>query len=356
MTGSDRAKHEHEVIPKGSAVIEAVLEKPRHFALQREEVPKISGDQLLIRVHYCGICGSDIHTYLGHNPFIQLPAVLGHELVGKIAAVGPAVRDMRVGDRVTYEPTNHCGNCRYCLDGMYNLCLNRTPTVGAFREFTVLRESQVHRVPARVGDKAGALIEPLASALHALDVGQLERGQRVLVIGSGAIGILITASAKLRGAGYVAVTNRSRPKLSIAANYGAEEGIHTPGPRPAETVLERLGENAIDIVFDTVANSETIGCALSVLKKGGILVIVGTPLEAFAADFPRILINELRVAGSLKYRGNFQEAISILSESGFDFPSLITRIFPLQDIQQAFEEINANSARYVKCLIEARSG
>ena len=334
-------------------MIEAVLEKPRHFMLQRKEIPEISDDQLLIRVHYCGICGSDIHTYLGHNPFIQFPTVLGHELIGRIAAVGSAVKNVGVGDRVTYEPTNHCGTCRYCFDGQYNLCLNRTPTIGSFREFTVLRESQVHQVPAAVGDEVGTLIEPLASALHALDVGQLQKGQRVLVIGSGTIGILITASAKLREARSVAVTNRSLGKLSIAKEFGAEEGIHTPDPKHTEIVLDRLGENEIDIVFDTVANNETIECALTVLKKGGTLVIVGTPLEPFEADFPRILINELSVAGSLKYRGNFPEAISILANSGLDFSSLITRIFPLEDIQQAFEEVNVNSAKYVKCLIEA---
>ena len=335
----------------GQTMISAILERPRSFMLREGKIPRVDGDQVLIRVYYCGICGSDLHTFLGHNPFVALPAILGHEMVGEVVATGSDVRRFRIGDRVTYEPTNHCGRCLYCAREQYNLCMNRTPTIGSFREFTVMREDQLHRVPKAVPDQAAVLIEPLASALHALDVCQLERGQRVLVLGSGAIGILLTASSKQRGAEYVAATNRSRPKLRIARRFGADDAIHTPEPDCADLLRKRVGEHRIDTVFDTVATSALIGSALSVLKKGCTLVIVGTPISMVEADFSRILINELHVAGSLKYRGNFPEAIEVLANPSSDYSSLISRTFALKDIQAAFEEVTANSSAYIKCLI-----
>jgi L-iditol 2-dehydrogenase len=199
------------------------------------------------------------------------------------------------------------------------------------------------------------LIEPLASALHALDVADIQPGQRILIVGSGTMGLLILVAAKQRGVQYAAVCNRSLPKLDIARLLGADEAIHTPESISSDAVSARVGERRIDAVFDTVANSASIACGLSVLKRGRTLVLVGTPVQTVETDFSKILINELKVAGSLKYRHNFPEAIDMLSgDSGrkTDFDALISRKFPLKDIQQAFEEITANSAKYIKCLIE----
>jgi L-iditol 2-dehydrogenase len=329
----------------------AVLDKPGRFVLKQSEVPGPSTDELLVKVRYCGICGSDLHTFLGNNLFVNLPAVLGHEMVGEVVATGPDVQHVQVGDRVTYEPTNHCGTCRYCAEGFYNLCSQRTPTIGSYREYVVFRERQVHKVPASISDREATLIEPLASALHAVEVADLNRGQRVLIIGSGTIGILLAASARMRQAAYVVVTNRSSQKLETARRFGADETIHTPESSMPQVLNEQVGEETIDIVFDTVASRDSIDCGLSVLRKGGSLIVVGTPAKTTTVDVARIFTGERRVVGVLKYRNEFPEAISLLSNTDLDLSSLVSAVFPLKDIQAAFAEIAGNSSRYIKCLI-----
>jgi L-iditol 2-dehydrogenase len=333
-------------------MISAILAKPKQFLLQKGKIPPLSKGDVLVKVICCGICGSDVHTFMGHNPFVELPAILGHELIGEVVEVGSQVSSVKVGNRVTYEPTNECGTCLYCIAGNYHLCINRTPTKGAFRDYVILGERQVHVVPTRIDVKTAALIEPLASALHALKVATLEKGQSILIIGAGTIGILLSLTAKLYGAEYVAITNRSSPKLETAKKLGVDETILTKTGSSNDDVIKRVGKNRIDIIFDTVVNTSTIDCGLSVVKKGGTLVVVGTPEKAIQADFGKILINELRVNGSLKYRNNFPEAIDILHQNRLDLSPLISHIFPLTEIQNAFEEISVNSANYIKCLIQ----
>ena len=176
-------------------------------------------------------------------------------------------------------------------------------------------------------------------------------GESALVYGAGTIGQLIAEAAKLRGAKYVAVVNRTAAKLETARRNGADEVIHAPDGLPCETVIERVGADRVDVVFDTVATEASLGCSARTLRKGGRLVVVGTPAEPIQTDIGIVMFNELKILGSLKYRNSFPEAIRTIEQGGIHAAGYISASFPLEDVENAFREIDRESARYLKCLI-----
>lgn len=332
-------------------MLQAILVKPERFVLEEVEVPRPARDEVLVRVLYCGICGSDVHTYRGGNSFVRYPALLGHELAGEVVTTGPGVAGFTPGQRVTFEPTNECGECVRCRAGEYNLCLKRTPTQGAFREYVPLRADRTYAVSNRVDARHIVLVEPLASALHALDTAAFRSGESVLVYGAGTIGQLVAEAARLRGAEYVAVVNRSVPKLEIARRNGADEVIHVPEGLPCERAIERIGRDRFDVAFDTVATEDSFGCSLKSLRSGGRLVVVGTPSGQIPLDVVNVMLRELKVLGCLKYRNNFPEALRMIEHGRIHADAYLSRTVALEDVESAFREILTDGSRLVKCLI-----
>jgi L-iditol 2-dehydrogenase len=330
----------------------AVLSGPYRIEVVEADIPKIADDELLVRVKYCGVCGSDLHSYAGKNQFSRFPYVPGHEFVGVVEETGRNVRRFKRGQIVTVEPGIPCRQCIYCMRGDYQLCANTSSSDGAFAEFVAIKEWKTFAVPPSVDFQKATLVEPVACALHAIELAGMRRGQRVLVQGAGPIGQLLCRCARALGAQYVASTDLYESRLSLARQAGANATVQVKaGYSPADLVKD-IGPDIIDVVFDTVSNDFSMNCAVQTVKKGGTIVVVGVPSEKVCFNLGIVMFNELRIVGDLMYKDNFPAAIKMVSRNLVDTGGLITKVFKLEQIGEAFKLITENKDSYMKCLVE----
>ena len=330
----------------------AVLREPRRFELVEADIPKVADDELLVKVKYCGICGSDLHSYAGKNQFSRFPYVPGHEFVGTVEETGHNARRFKKGQVVTVEPGIQCRRCMYCARGDYQLCSNQSSHDGAFADYAVIKEWKTFAVPSSVDLQKATLIEPVACALHAIDLAGMKKGQAVLIQGAGPIGQLLARTARALGARSVAITDLYENRLALAREKGATAAIRITDGYTPDHLLKEVGADFIDLVFDTVSNDFSMNCAVSVVKKGGTIVVVGVPPDKVCFDLGKVMFNELRIIGDLMYKDNFPMAMKMVGRNLVDTGGLITEVFRLDDIADAFRQITENKDTYMKCLVQ----
>lgn len=309
-----------------------------------EQVPApVPGDgELLVRTTVVGVCGSDTHAAAGRHPFIELPYRPGHEAVGVVAGTGKNAGDCaRPGDRVIVEPGLYCGNCPQCRSGRYNICQELKvfgcQTPGAMTDLFTIPADRVHRVPGGMTDLEAALVEPLATPVHAVAKAGELTGRTVAVLGAGPIGLLTLIAARHAGAARVAVTDLLASKRDRALRNGAAAALPADAPDLAEAAHAALGGPA-DVVFDCVAREQSMAQATGLVAKGGHIVVVGvaaagtTPLR-----LDLIQDREIRVEGTLMYTAaDFRAAISLISSGAVDAGEIVTASYELEDAGKAF--------------------
>ena len=278
----------------------AVYQSPGVLTVEERKVPRPGPDQLVVRVHSCGICGSDIHQLRDGWGFTP-GAVAGHEWSGSIAAVGDDVTDWSVGELVVGGPGSRCGTCRRCLEGKPSQCENRNSMTseqadGAFAEYILCRASGVLRLPEGLSPRHAALAEPLAVALHGITRSGVAPGDSVMVFGAGPIGALSVAALQVMGITDITV-------------------VEEP---------ERMSSRAVDVVLECSGHRSAIEAGFSQVARGGILVMVGAGIDHPQFDINRMILNELTVTGSFVYdQGGFERALELLASDGFPSELLI---------------------------------
>ena len=311
--------------------------------IQVEQVPWPSapaeGD-VLVRSRLVGICGSDTHACAGKHPFMPLPYRPGHEVVGVVAAVGPGVADLAEGDRVVLEPNLVCGKCRQCLDGRYNICRNLAvfgcQTVGAMADEFVVAHDRLHRLPDGLSFELAALIEPLATPVHAVRRAGVGPGSRVAVLGAGPIGLLCLVAARAAGAEAVVVTDVLESKLDRARGLGATAGLDATAPDLVDQAQRALGD-AADVVLDCVARESSMTQAIELVDKGGTVMVVGIAAGPTTIPLHLVQDREISVVGSLMYvQADVQRAIDLLAGGAVTAADLVTATFPLERAAEAF--------------------
>lgn len=311
--------------------------------------------QVLIRVVSSAVCGSDLHIFKGRHPAVPLPVTIGHEFSGDIVAVGPGVDGLCEGDRVTLEPCIVCGTCEACRRGNYGYCENISFSYrkgdGAMADYVMAQAEHVFRLPDDLSYHAGALIEPLSVATHAVRRADVRLGETVLVIGAGAIGLLIAAVCRKSGASQVIIADHSDARLKLALELGATAAVNS-GKEPLEDVLHRLtGGKGVDKSFECVGLEATFVQAISSIRQNGLATIVGifeNPKINIPADL--FVSREIRVQGAQGYCWDFPVAIELSRELNLE--KLVTHVFPLDDLQKALETCLDRSAGSVKVLLE----
>src|SRR6202046_2356118 len=255
----------------------AVYQSPGVITVEERKVPQPAPDQLVVRVHSCGICGSDIHQLRDGWGFTQ-GAVAGHEWAGTIAAVGDDVEDWSVGERVVGGSSPKCGTCRRCQEGKPSQCENRSSLItdngdGAFAEFILVRAAGVLRLPERLSARHAALAEPLAVALHGITRSGIAPGDRAMVIGAGPIGALSVGALRAMGVDSVTVVEPSEGRKRLARDVGATEVID---PSDLETFPswepEKISSRAVHVVLECSGKKEAIEAGFHQLRRGGVLV------------------------------------------------------------------------------------
>jgi 2-desacetyl-2-hydroxyethyl bacteriochlorophyllide A dehydrogenase len=320
----------------------AFVTRPGKIEYLEKKVPEIQGGQVLIRTKAVGICGGDLHILKGKHPGAPLPMALGHELAGEIIQVGRDVRKWKEGDRVTVEPIVFCGKCYFCSRGLYSMCTTVSfqyrKGQGAFAPYFIIEEDRLHKLPPGVSFEEGALFEPLAVALHAVEKGGLQLGQTVAILGAGPIGLLILLLSKMAGIVETFVVDIKDYRLQKAKELGALEIYNNRQGDALKKIGEKTAHLGVDRAFEVVGVQETLVQSLEVLKKGGMAMIVGI-FEDDKITIPvnQILSKEIHVVGCLGYCWNFQTALKLVELGGLKLKSLISHTFPLSSLQEAFD-------------------
>ncbi len=316
-------------------------------------VPTPSRDQVLIKVAYCGICGSDIHGL--ESGLFEEGHVPGHEFSGVVETVGEDVQDLQPGDRVTVDPLLNCGECESCLQGHPQRCqyldtLGIT-SQGAMAEYVAVRASNVYKLPEQVSLLEGAMAEPLSVAIHAVAQSRLpleERPPRVLVWGGGTIGLLLLQVLKLH-TDQVALVEPVAEKRELARKWTPY--LYTP--ENFWDVEEDLGTP--HYIFEAVGKSELIQDSLDLISKGGKIVVVGLHTEPAEVDLLRVMYNEIEIIGTYANRRDFPRALDYMAEGKVDMESLVSAIYPLEKGEEAFQKA-AHDRKVIKTMLEIQGG
>lgn len=339
----------------------AIMEGIGKMGFTQRPIPTPKEDEVLVKLEYVGICGSDMHYYetgaIG-DFVVEPPFVLGHEPGGTVVEVGSKVTHLKVGDRVALEPGKTCGHCRYCREGKYNLCPDvvffATPPVdGVFQEYVAHEADLCFKLPDNVSTLEGALIEPLAVGFHAAIQGDAHLGQKAVVMGAGCIGLVSMMALKARGVQDVYVVDVMDKRLEKAMELGATAVINGKKEDVVVRLNELTGGMGTDLAIDTAGSEFTVRQAIMAAAKGSTIVLVGysrTGEMNMPTDF--ILNKELTLKSVFRYRHIYPIAIEAVASGKVNLKGIVSNIFPLSDIQNAMDESIRNKADIVKSVIK----
>jgi 2-desacetyl-2-hydroxyethyl bacteriochlorophyllide A dehydrogenase len=334
-----------------------VLVTPAGVDVVEAPTPAPGPGEVLVRTALAGVCGSDVHALAGLHPFITLPYPPGHEVSGTVEALGPGVRTVEAGRRVTMEPFLPCWECKQCRAGRQNVCerlrfFGCAHDQGGMAEWFTVDERRLHVIPDALDWSTAAFIEPLGTPVHAARLAGGLAGRTVAILGAGTIGLLTLQVARAQGARRVALTARSERSRERAAKFGPDAVVDATAADAVERVRAALGESA-DVVVDCVAEQSTTTQALRLANKGGSVIVVGVPPADVTVPLPMIQDSQLRLQGSATYLpADFADAIDLLATGAVDVTAMITSVRPLGEAAQAFAE--AASGAHIKVLLDAR--
>ena len=311
--------------------------------------------QVQVNVSHCGICGTDLHVYLGDlDHRIQMPEVIGHEGSGTITRVGADVQGFAEGDRVVVMPIISCGLCPSCVAGNYHVChklkVIGIEAPGAMQSRWTVPANLLFHIPEALSLKHAALIEPTAVACHDIRVAALQKGEHVVVLGGGPIGALIALVAKFKGA-HVVVSEINPFRIKMMRDLGLE----VVNPRETglvEHVMNATGGAGADVVFEVTGVAPGAEMMTEVAKCRGRLIVVGVFAKPAPVNLYRIFQRELQIAGARVYqREDFDEALAILAVNGIPADKLITDVLPLEKLQYGLDQM-ASGGQVMKILME----
>jgi L-idonate 5-dehydrogenase len=335
-----------------------VIHAEKDLRVEETTAPELGPLDVRVRVEAGGICGSDLHYYL-HGGFgairVREPMILGHEIAGTVESVGADVSRVKPGDRVAVNPSRSCGRCRYCQMGQQQHCTDmlfygsamRFPHVqGGFRDILVVEERQAVKVAAGVSAAMAAFAEPLSVCLHAARRAGPLLGKRVLVTGSGPIGILAMVAAKAAGAAEIVATDVVEGPLPTALTMGASAAINVmaqPDRLKAEYGAEK---GAFDVMFEASGNQHALTGAFEVVRPGGVIVQIGVGGQ-FTLPMNVLVAKEFELRGSFRFHEEFDWAVAMIGSGSIDLSPLLTASIPVERAVEAFD-LAADKSRAMK--------
>lgn len=338
-----------------------VLEEKGRLSLRDFPVEETLGPRdVRIGIHTVGICGSDVHYYThgAIGPFVvREPMILGHEASGTVTEVGSEVETLKVGDRVCMEPGVPNAMSRATRLGLYNLDpavrFWATPPVhGVLRSSVVHPEAFTFKLPDAVSFAAGAMVEPLAVGVHAVTKARAAPGHVAVVVGAGPIGLVTALAALAGGAAHVIVSDVDDGKLEIAARLGAVSTVNVSRHDLAAYVRRETDGWGADVIYECAGSERAVSTIFEPLAPGGVVVLVGIPLNPAAYDVSGAMLKEARVEHVFRYAHVFPRCVAMLASGAIDVAPLITRVFPFAESVRAFEIAAGAPRGEVKMQIE----
>ena len=337
-----------------------VLTAYEQLELQDVPEPRPGPDDVQVRVHSCGICGSDVHGFDGSTGRRIPPLIMGHEAAGTIESVGGNVRGLAPGDRVTFDSMISCAACHFCRIGQANLCDRRRVVGvspgdyrqhGAFAELVVVPQHIVYRLPDGLSFEHAAMIEPVSVAVHAVERTPIRLGDRAVVVGCGMIGLLTIQAAKAAGCGQVIAVDLDEGRLERATRVGADVTLG-PDKDVAAEVAALTDGRGCDVAFEAVGAAAPIQTALTCLRKGGALTLIGNVTPRVEMNLQDIVTRELTLFGTCGSNGEYPACLDMLGRGVIRVDELISAVAPLEDGAAWFARLYAREAGLMKVLLQ----
>lgn len=336
----------------------AVLKGIKSIQVEEKEDLISKNDEVLIAVKRAGICGSDIHSWDTGEPN---GLVMGHEYSGVVYDAGGR-EDLKIGDRVTALPLSPCGKCEACLSGNIQYCTNTWTHAtglsldypGAFAPTMAIHKEMVVKIPDNVSDEEAAMVEPSAVGYHAVRLANLKPESKVLVIGSGIIGLVSMMFAKLEGATYVAVSEVNPERGNKAVALGdADEYFDARDEKLLEKLYAKTEGKGFDCVIDCSGNSAAISTAVMAVKPGGTVVLVGISTSPVTVPMMVAVMKEVTLQGAIAYtKEEFETCLTLMSEKKIDVLKFLSDVVSLEEVQESFELLTSPTGDAIKILVD----
>ncbi|HHZ01522.1 MAG TPA: alcohol dehydrogenase catalytic domain-containing protein [Tissierellia bacterium] len=334
-----------------------VYEGPK--ILTYKDIPDVTpkANEVKIKVRACGICGSDVHGYLGITGRRIPPVVMGHEFSGEIVELGEDVVNLKVGDRVAAYPIDFCGECEMCNKGDVHLCLNKRAfgvldIDGAFAEYICVPAKVCFKLNDNVSYVVGSIMEPLAVSYRAIShLGDLS-GKDVLIVGAGTIGLLALACVKIQNPNRIFVSDLSNERLEIAKQMGADIVINPANEDFQKIIMAETNNKGVDAVAEAVGVAATVKQGLDVMAFGGSAVWIGISSKVIDLEMQQIVTRELTVKGSFLYGfEEFKKVVKILNEGKMDITPLLSKEITLAELPETMKHMSETSEGYIKITV-----
>lgn len=319
--------------------------------------PIIDGKDVIIEVSKCGICGSDLHYFEIGSP---LGLVMGHEYSGTVIDKGIR-EDLEIGNRVVALPISPCMKCEACINGNINYCLHTwdkatglaVTNPGGFTKKIKVRADMVIKLDDRITDEEGAMIEPIAVSLHAINQANIEIGDKVLIIGGGIIGLASAMFARLAGASHVTLfeTNEKRGNKALKLEV-VDEFINVSNEEEMKSFME-INSTSFDKIIECCGNSKAVTSSLMFAKPGSTVVLVGVSMSAITIPTILAVMHELNLKGAIAYtKEEFERCIELIANKKIDVLKFLDKVVSLDEVQASFDELIDGKTDTIKIIVD----
>ncbi|MEC1179126.1 2,3-butanediol dehydrogenase [Metasolibacillus meyeri] len=342
----------------------------RDIRVENIDEPVIASGKVKIKVHWTGICGSDLHEYAAGPIFIPVeqphyvskdiaPIVMGHEFSGEVVEIGEGVTSVQIGDPVVVEPILSCGECAACKKGKYNLCKHLgfhglAGGGGGFSEYTMVDEHMVHKMPEGLSYEQGALVEPAAVALHAVRLSKLKAGDKAAVFGTGPIGLLVIEALRAAGASEIYAVELSTERAAKALELGAKAVIN-PAEEDVVSRLHELTNGGVDVAFEVTGVPVVLQQSIDSTTFEGETIIVSIWETPASVQPNNLVLAERTVKGIIAYCDIFPAVMELMTQGYFSAEQLVTKRIGLGDVVTEGFEALMKEKNHIKILVNSQA-
>ncbi|CAG0943008.1 L-iditol 2-dehydrogenase [Anaerolineae bacterium] len=333
-----------------------VYEGAWQMPMRQVDAPQItSPDDVIVQVAAVGVCGSDVHGFKGTTGRRKPPIIMGHEFSGSITALGAQVADHQVGERVVVNPLLTCGTCENCRAGLPNICFNRSGLGvnlnGAYADAVRVHQKMVYVLPDELTWEQGTLVEPLAVAMHAVNLTPFKLMDTVVIIGTGTIGLLTLLAAKLRGAGKIIVTDVNAHRLEMAGQLGADVVVNVANEDPLAVVYAHTQGRGASAVIEAVGITATVKQSLALVRNGGHVTWIGNSDPEVTINMQQIVTREVTVRGTYGFNDEFAQSIEMIRAGRINPMLLVEKIASLDEGTSIINDLAKGGMDLVKVIL-----
>jgi (R,R)-butanediol dehydrogenase/meso-butanediol dehydrogenase/diacetyl reductase/L-iditol 2-dehydrogenase len=339
-----------------------VMQSYKHLDYLEVPTPSISDPHdVLIRIRAAAICGSDVHGFDGSTGRRIPPVIMGHEAAGEIVQIGDAVRQFAVGDRVTFDSTIYCGTCRFCRTGQINLCDNRRVLGvscneyrqnGIFAQYVLVPDHIIYKLPEGLSFVEAAVTEPAAVAAHALRITPVGMNDTIAIVGTGLIGLLLIQILRTSHSGRIIALDTDADRRATALEFGADIALDPADPTMSDAINSFLLGGSIDRAFEAVGATAPIRTAISLVRKGGSITLIGNLSASIDLPLQQVVTRELTLYGSCAIAGEYTDVLDLMARKKINVKPLISATAPLSEGQHWFERLYAREKGLLKVVLE----